>query len=180
VAKQTEWLAVLEIDGQMVKKAYVGAAGTVSDKPSQKARPKKRAPSGPAGLFNGLVGEKEEAEEEKIKKELSVASTELTAEWIEFEIYSPGQQRYVERREIFDFIGPAMRRGEHFKELEVNRETKVRASFQDHWRNGDSSSCLRFNLRIYPRTGGDLSASSSRCLPEPRRKLWKLGTRTFI
>jgi hypothetical protein len=130
VAKQTEWLAVLEIDGQTVKKAYVGAAGTVSDKPSQKARPKKRAPSGPAGLFSGLVGEKEEAEEEKIKKETSVASTELTAEWIEFEIYSPGQQRYVERREIFDFIGPAMRRGGNLKNWKLTEKQKLERAFK--------------------------------------------------
>ena len=130
VAKQTEWLAVLEIDGEVVQKAYIGAAGTVSDKPSEKARSKKRAPSGPAGLFTGLVGEKEGVEEEKSKKETSVESTQLTAEWIEFEIYSPGRPEHVERREIFDFIGPAMRKGGTLENWKLTEEQKLERAFK--------------------------------------------------
>jgi len=130
VAKQTEWLAVLEIDGQMVRKAYVGATGIVSEKLSQKARPKKRAPSGPAGLFSGLVGEKEEGEEEKPKKEISVESAQLTAEWIEFEIYSPGRPKQVERREIFDFIGPAMRKKGALKNWKLTEKQKLERAFK--------------------------------------------------
>ncbi len=130
VAKQTEWQAVLEIDGQMVRKAYVGATGNVSDKPIQKARPKKGGLSGPAGLFSGLVGGKEEVEEEKPKKEISVESTQLTAEWIEFEIYSPGQPKYVERREIFDFVGPAMRKGGTLKNWKLTEKQKLERAFK--------------------------------------------------
>lgn len=110
ITKQAEWQAVLEIDGEAVESSYLTAQGAIGAEPSQKPGRKKGMTGGVGGLFGGLAG-KEEEEEGKGKEEKPTGKAHLTAEWLEFEIYTPGRPAQVYRREIFDLVGPAARKG---------------------------------------------------------------------
>ncbi len=124
MAKQTEWQAVLEVDGEAVEKSYVTAQGNASDEPSQKPGRKKGKAGGVGGLFGGLAG-KEEEEEEKEKAEKPTDKAHLTAEWLEFEVHSPGRPVQVHRREVFDLIGPAARRGKSFRAWKLTEQQRM-------------------------------------------------------
>jgi hypothetical protein len=64
-------------------------------------------------------------EAEKPKK------THLTAEWIEYEIFSPGQETQKIRRKIFDLLGQAVRSGgmENVPEPEITEAQKLERGF---------------------------------------------------
>jgi len=124
IARQTEWQVVLEVDGEAVGKSYVTAQGNVSDESSQKPGQKKGKAGGVGGLFGGLAG-KEEEEEEKEKAEKPAGKAHLTAEWLEFEICAPGRPVRVERREVFDLIGPAARKGKSYRAWKLTEEQRM-------------------------------------------------------
>ena len=131
IAKQTEWQAVLEVDGEAVEKSYVTARGNVSDEPSQKPGRKKGGAGAIGGLFGGLAG-REEKDEEKEKAPKSDEKAWLTAEWLEFEIHSPGRPTRAHRREVFDLIGPAARQAKNVRAFKLTEQQRMDRAFKIH------------------------------------------------
>ena len=124
VAKQTEWQVVLEVDGEAVEKSFVTAQGNVSHEPSQKPGRKKGKAGGIGDLFGGLTGKEEEKEAKEKAAKLDEKAV-LTAEWLEFEINSPGRPVQVHRREVFDLIGPAARQGKNFRAWKLAEQQRM-------------------------------------------------------
>jgi hypothetical protein len=127
LAKQTEWQAVLEIDEEIVEKSFVTAQGSISDEPSQKAGRKEGRPGSPGGLLKGLVREEEE-EQEKTEKPSDKAH--LTAEWLEFEVHTPGRPVQIHRREIFDLIGPQARKEKSIRRWKPTERQRLDRALQ--------------------------------------------------
>ncbi len=128
VAKQAEWQAVLEIDGEAAEKSYVTAQGNISNEPSQKPGRKKGKAGGIGDLFGGLAGKEEEKEAKEKEKEKAAKSDEkafLTAEWLEFEIRSPGRPVQIHKREVFDLIGPAARQTKNFRAWKLTEKHRM-------------------------------------------------------
>ena len=98
-----EWMPVLEIGNDMIVQRGFTAKGEINESPNP--TPEAKAGATTRGLFGGVTGgltggsRKEEAEKEGF----------LTAGWLEYDIYSPGQEDRTIRREIFDLLGPALR-----------------------------------------------------------------------
>ncbi len=130
IAKQAEWQAVLEVDGEAVAKSYVTAQGNASDEPSQKPGRKKGRAGAIGGLFGGLAGKEEEEEKEKAKAAKSDEKAFLTAEWLEFETHSPGRPVQVHRREVFDLIGPAARQAKNFRAFKLTEQQRMDRAFK--------------------------------------------------
>jgi hypothetical protein len=68
----------------------------------------------------GLLGELGGEESDETEKE-----SHLTAEWIEYEIVSPGNPNAKIRRQVFDLIGPAARLGKNIKAPEINQSQRM-------------------------------------------------------
>src|SRR5205823_433682 len=49
----------------------------------------------------------------------------LTAEWIDYEIHSPGQPVRTIRRQLFDLLGPAARQDKIVREPALNNEQRL-------------------------------------------------------
>ena len=115
-AQQKSWTPILLVgDANATKLAFDDGGKT-------KTPGEKKDKGSPAGLgfggFGGFGGGGDEAPESK-----------LTAEWIEFEIRAPGASNIVERRDIFDLIGPAARataKGKKFDEPSINDNAKLK------------------------------------------------------
>lgn len=94
--EQKEWLPILIVGPDKITASSFKHSGKINDNPGAK---EKQGVSGVTrGLFNALAGGEEKEED-----------SQLTAEWIEYEIYSPGKSRKKIRRKIFDLIGPVAR-----------------------------------------------------------------------
>ena len=96
VLDQKEWLPVLILGSSYITASSFTDSGEINDKPGKKPE------SGAGGLTRGIFGALAGKEETKHK-------SHLTAEWIEYEICSPGHPVKRIRRKVFDLIGPAVR-----------------------------------------------------------------------
>ncbi|MCU1274881.1 MAG: hypothetical protein JWO48_2312 [Bryobacterales bacterium] len=92
-----EWVPVLGIGDQRVFAAGVNDAGVRNESPVY--------PSGAAQLGQGIGGVFGSA----LGGEEPTIESFFTAEWIEYEIYTPGTALRKIRREVFDLVGPAAR-----------------------------------------------------------------------
>jgi hypothetical protein len=92
-----EWIPTLTIGSEKIGKQSFTKSGKVNKKPGEKTEQKSGGIAG--GLLGTLGGSKAKSD----------GTSKLTAEWIEFEIRSPGQPYGKIRRSIFDLIGPAKR-----------------------------------------------------------------------
>ena len=103
ILEGTEWMPVLEIGNDMIVQRSFTVSGGINDSPNP--TPEAKTGRTTRGLFGGVTGgltggsRKEEAEKEGF----------LTAGWLEYDMYSPGQEDRTIRREIFDLLGPASR-----------------------------------------------------------------------
>jgi hypothetical protein len=98
-----EWMPVLEIGNDMIIQRGFTVKGEINESPNP--TPEAKTGRTTRGLFGGVTGgltggsRKEESEKEGF----------LTAGWLEYDLYSPGQEDRTIRREIFDLLGPAQR-----------------------------------------------------------------------
>jgi hypothetical protein len=92
-----EWIPALTIGSEKIGKQSFTKSGKVNEKPGEKDEQKG---GGITGGLTGAFGRSRTKTEDK---------SVLTAEWIEFEIRSPGQPIHKIRRPIFDLIGKANR-----------------------------------------------------------------------
>ena len=101
VIKETEWQPVLIEGSERIARRSFTDAGDIKESPGNKG-----GPGGVSqitrGLFGALGGRKETSAEAK-------GDSFLTAEWVEYEILSPGHPARKIRRQVFDLIGPAKR-----------------------------------------------------------------------
>jgi hypothetical protein len=111
VLDQHEWLPILGVGSKNYGKLSFTDAGTISENPGAKPRAETSSKK-VGGLFGGLgealkglstgpIGDAAQKQPEE--------ATQLTAEWIEYEIRAPGQPVRTIRRQIFDLLGPAAR-----------------------------------------------------------------------
>ena len=97
---QQEWLPTLTIGGNRpLTQASVTASGRLNMPGAAKPAPRQSGFGGLLDAFGGGDGTPSPAEPDG----------HLTAEWIEYEIRSPGRAPKRLRREVFDLIGPAAR-----------------------------------------------------------------------
>lgn len=98
VLEQKEWLPVLMVGSDQISGSSFKDTGEVNETPG------KKSPSGAGGitggLFRALGGGREEKSDQK---------SQLTAEWIEYEVHVPGCPIRNVRRTIFDLLGPTIR-----------------------------------------------------------------------
>ncbi len=93
-----EWIPVLTVGSEKIGEQSFTNSGEVNEKPGEK---KEQESGGVAGGLMGLMRESKTKSEDVSK---------LTAEWIEFEIHSPGQTIRMIRRSVFDMVGPEKRK----------------------------------------------------------------------
>lgn len=101
VLEQREWLPILSIEGRHVAQASFTDTGAVNAKPGSQVVT--TGPKPTEGLVDALSGETAPGSADGV----------LTAEWIEYEVISPGQEPRQIRREIFDLLGPGARASGH-------------------------------------------------------------------
>ena len=93
-----EWIPALTVGSEKFSKQSFTKSGEVNAKPGEKKEEKGGGIAG--GLMGAFGRSRAKADDESL----------LTAEWIEFEILSPGKPNHKIRRSLFDLIGPAKRR----------------------------------------------------------------------
>jgi len=113
VMDQNEWLPILQIKSRTVKKASIKDDGTLNSSPGKKRSSKSKSITG--GLMGGLGGGSQKAES---------GNSIFTAEWLEYEIFSPGAPLKSIRRSVFDLIGPASRRSQSIEIESLTDEMK--------------------------------------------------------
>lgn len=112
VMDEKEWLPVLAVGSTQIKSYSFKDTGEVSNRPGEKA---KLGASGiTRGLFKAFSGEEDE------KKE-----SQLTAEWIEYEISIPGEEARKYRRQVFDLLGPAARTGNKASVIKIDDSRRL-------------------------------------------------------
>lgn len=115
ILEETEWLPVLFLGSEPVLSASFKDTGEVNKEPRRKTG------GGIGGIAGGVFGALGGTEEEsKAKKD-----TVLTAEWIEYEISSPGRPVRVIAREIFDLVGPASRQNGDYREFRISESQRL-------------------------------------------------------
>jgi len=107
-----EWVPVLKIEKTEARENAFSSAGRIRTAPASgdgrtSARPGADALAG--GLFGGLSGGEATPDDEQKTNAQDDGTNQLTAEWIEYEVHSPGVKTRVERREVFDLLGPSAR-----------------------------------------------------------------------
>lgn len=97
ILEQKSWAPTLTVDSDEIQGTLFNNTGELIEKKSS---------SGGIGGFGRSMFKAFGAQD---KKEESAKDSYLTAEWIEYEICSPGQSGRTIRREVFDLLGPAQR-----------------------------------------------------------------------
>ncbi|HUU22157.1 MAG TPA: hypothetical protein VM389_06430, partial [Phycisphaerae bacterium] len=100
--QQHEWLPFLQVGRTTIASSTFTDTGQVNDKPQLDPAGKVGAPV--RGAFGDLSGALDESGAQPQKQD-----QQLTAEWLEYEIRSPGRPIQTIRRQMFDLIGPAAR-----------------------------------------------------------------------
>ena len=114
VLAQHEWQPVLQVGSRQVLGTTFTDGGQLSG-----AEPAGRvgggAGAGMGGLGGGLAGGESPAS----------GKGELSAQWIEYEIRSPGKPRQVIRREVFDLLGPARRAAGNLRDWRASEQDRL-------------------------------------------------------
>lgn len=116
VSKQSEWLPILGLGKKEIKRYSILESGSINRTPGKK--PTKKSGGGLTGGFGNVFGGSSQPEQKE--------DSELTAEWIEYEIRSPGRPVKKIRREIFDLIGPSARMNKRYTNMEFNEEQRMK------------------------------------------------------
>ena len=120
---QHEWLPMLVINGKQNYKGSVNDTGVVNDNPDLDPTKKAgKSAGGAAASAADLFGDPAPA--------AATATGQLTAEWLEYELRTPGQPTQVLRRQIFDLLGPAARAaGSNIPDPKINDAQRLARSF---------------------------------------------------
>jgi len=96
VQDEVEWRPTLTVGDKATLQSSVGDDGEVNTHPG---RPR-QAPTQAGGLFGAMTGGQSAAQK---------GNGIWSAEWIEFDIETPGQKQRTIRCDVFDLVGPAAR-----------------------------------------------------------------------
>jgi len=120
-----EWLPVLIVGEKYLAQRSFKDTGEVVEEPNLEAGGGN--PAEMAQDMGGILGGEEEEEPEKKAKtkDTRAAKSILTAEWIDYEIHSPGRPVQKIRRESFDLIGPAARLGAKVPRPVIGEERRL-------------------------------------------------------
>ena len=108
-----EWQPVLIVGADDIAARAVTAAGDVADAPG--TRPAARA-AGPLGGFGAIGGGRAAP---------AAPTGTFTALWWEFELRTPGAPARVERRAVFDLVGPPARGADDTAEPSLDDRTRL-------------------------------------------------------
>jgi hypothetical protein len=112
--KEKEWTPVLSIGSKRFYQSSFNDSGEIDESP-QKEKKSAGVRGITQGLFRGLAGQEKSEEKESY----------LTAEWIEYELLSPGNFPNKIRRQIFDVIGPSARRENHIPSPNITESLRL-------------------------------------------------------
>lgn len=104
-AAPREWVPVLLLGGRTIIQGGINPDGSIDPKP--KLNPLVNTGSSTADAGKGVLGAFGGGPPPAPEPPKPTGA--LTAEWIEYEIRTPGQQPEIRRRELFDLIGPTRR-----------------------------------------------------------------------
>jgi hypothetical protein len=107
IFEQKTWVPTLTVDSDEIQGTMFNHTGALVEKKSG---------SGGVGAFSRSLFRAFGAQD---KKEEPAKDSYLTAEWIEYEICSPGQPARTIRREVFDILGPAQRAEENISAPDI-------------------------------------------------------------
>ena len=120
-----EWLPVLIVGDKYLAQRSFKDTGEVIEEPNLEAG--EGNPAEMAQDMGGILGgeEQEEPEKKAKTKDTRAAKSTLTAEWIDYEIHSPGRPVQKIRRESFDSLGPAARLGAKVPRPVIGEERRL-------------------------------------------------------
>jgi hypothetical protein len=110
ILEQKKWTPVLQVDSDQFKNLSFTSSGEII----QSTAEEKKKEGG--GLFSPFSSLTKEAPEESL----------LTAEWVEYEIYSPENSHKKVRRQIFDLLGPGARRRGKAPAADIPEKARLR------------------------------------------------------
>jgi hypothetical protein len=145
-AAEHEWMPVLEVGTTRVQRYSFTSDGMLNDSTlptfAQAALAGRKLVSGmergseTAGSrvgrmlgggrgMGGMGAARNDAATQPATAPASPGDDQLTAEWIEFRILSPGRAERTVRRTIFDLLGPANRVARHLSDLQFDKGRKI-------------------------------------------------------
>ncbi|MGC2467412.1 MAG: hypothetical protein WA517_19625 [Candidatus Acidiferrum sp.] len=104
---QTEWLPFLTVGSRNVSKYSFNDHGDLGNPSSPLAHAEEQGIGGLGGAIGGMLSSHQIAPAPKPAAKTQPG--QVTAEWIDYVIQTPGNPTQTIRREIFDLIGPAAR-----------------------------------------------------------------------
>lgn len=102
-----EWLPVLRFGKETIREQGFDQDGNLERDPGRIAAARKAEAA--TSALQALGSKKDES-----------SDTHLSALWLEYQVDVPGREPRIERRELFDLIGPARRRSGSFEGLDVD------------------------------------------------------------
>ncbi|MEO6014573.1 MAG: hypothetical protein ABIQ30_13435 [Devosia sp.] len=133
---QTEWMPTLTVGKENFQQSSIIDTGVVNPDPNPQSNPFFGMTFSAAGkvgritdLFGQLLDESDglggDEPAAPVPENAPRAQGELTAEWLEYTIIVPGQAPITTRRELFDILGPSLRRGGDFSTFEVDEAKRL-------------------------------------------------------
>lgn len=132
---QKEWMPGLVVGDQAFQQSSVLDTGATNPNPQPQSNPFLQIAFPVAGkvgrivdLFDQVLDEADAVNGETADTPAAGApreAGELTAEWIEYTISVPGEKPKTIRREIFDILGPAMRRSGDYSGLRIDEDKRL-------------------------------------------------------
>lgn len=118
VLDEKEWMPVLKVGTDIVHQSSIMRTGEINESPGEE-QGISRGVGGLLDGFNQALGGDDTEEEEG-------EDSFLTAEWIEYEIKSPGGESKKIRRRVFDLINPVLRREGDVGGFEISEEKQLK------------------------------------------------------
>ena len=121
VAQQAEWVPMLSIDDATHSQAGVMINGDLNARPALvPIKQGGQAVAGAGGAASDLLSAG------LAPQAAATSSGVWSAEWIEFEFKSPGRDARIERREVFDLLGPVRRAAGEMAVLSPDKAAQTR------------------------------------------------------
>lgn len=126
ITKENEWLPVMTIGKDRFWMSSFRANGDINTTPNLQSSNKSAGVSGLGRAFYGVFGQG--LHEKKLSKKED-ANKMLSAEWLEYIIYTPNEGNKVFRRPVFDLIGESKRLMKQDKDLDLSMSAIRKRSF---------------------------------------------------
>jgi hypothetical protein len=132
---QSEWMPALTVGEEAFQQSSILDTGAVNANPQPQSNPFLQITFPAAGkvgrvadLFDQLLEETSTPEDlaaNALPGDEPRANGELTAEWLEYTVFVPGEEPKVTRREVFDIVGPAVRLGGDLSGFRLDQDKRL-------------------------------------------------------